>query len=204
LMHNINRQRLVEIEPDLDGWMEWAAENGIHPMGLAFAKSQPGVIFSNEVPSEPRPFCTPRSFVSAMRLLQRMVGNSMDLPNDVVTQELVQGDIGEGAAASFFGFIKVADLLPTIEQIIAQPDKAKCPPSSRLDAAYAAQQLCIHHASKDNVDEIWTYTERLPKELQVSTAKSLLAKQSGTLLNSKKLGKWVGENSALIMATTSD
>lgn len=210
LMHNINRQCMIEIEPAIGGdgtnvgWVEWAQENNIHPMGIAFAKAQPGVIFSTEVPSEPRPFCTPRSFASAMTLMQQLAGDSMDLPSDHVTQELVMGDIGEGAAASFFGFIKVADLLPTIDEIIAKPDTVKCPPDDRLDAAFAAQQLLIHHASADNVDSLWTYSERLPKELQVSTAKALLSKQRGALLNSKKLGKWVAENRALIMTTSTD
>lgn len=210
LMHNINRQCWVEIEPVLggdgqtQGWIDWAQENGIHPMGIAFAKAQPGVIFSSEMPSEPRPFCTPRSFTSAMVLMQAMAGDSMNLPNDGLTQQLVMGDIGEGAAASFFGFIKVADFLPTYEEIMKSPEKCKVPPNDRLDAAYAAQQLLIHHANADNVDELWTYSERLPKELQVSTAKALLAKQSGALLNSPKLGKWVSKNSALIMTSTAD
>lgn len=202
LMHNINRQCIIEIRPDLDAWVAWAQKNNIHPMGIAFAKSRPGTVFTDEVPAEPKPFCTPRSFVSAMRLMQGMAGDSMDLPNDTVTQEMVQGDIGQGAAAEFFGFIKVADQLPTIEEILANPAKAKVPRGERLDAAYAAQQLCIHHASEKNVDAIWEYSTRLPKELQVSTAKALMEKHNQLLLSSKAMSKWVRENRSLIMNTT--
>ena len=203
LMHIINRQRTIEIEPSVDGWALWARDAGVHPFGVAFARSHPGVVFSTEVPSDPRPFCTPRSFVSAMNLMKDMVGDSMNLPSDVVTQELVAGDIGDGAAAAFFGYIKVADQLPTIEEIKSNPLGAKCPPSDRLDAAFAAQQMCVYHADGDNIDALWTYTERLPRELQVTTAKQLLDKAKGALLNSKKFGSWLSENSALIVNTTS-
>ena len=204
LMHNINRQRIVEIRADVDGWVEWAQEHKVHPMGIAFAKSHPGVVFSDEVPAEPRPFCTARSFTSAMGLLAQMVGDDMNLPTDGVTQELIQGDMGEGAAASFFGYAKVADHLPSIEEIRANPMTAKCPSGERLDAAYAAQQMCVHHADPDSIDPVWTYCERLPKELQVATGAELMKKGGGFLLNSQKFGKWVKENKALIMATTAN
>lgn len=202
MMHNVNRQRRVEIRPDLDSWVAWARENEIHPMGITFAMKRPDVVFSDTVPVDPRPFCTPRSFVSAMRLMQGMVGYSMDLPSDTVTQELVQGDIGEAAAADFFGFIKVADELPDIDDIINRPQTAKVPSAERLDAALAAQQLCIHHANPENIEPVWEYSVRLPRELQVSTAMALMERHQGALLNSKGLGKWVSENRALIINTT--
>lgn len=202
LMHNINRQRVLEIDSDLEGWMKWAREERIHPMGIAFARQHPGVVFTREVPPEPRPFCSPRSFVSGMKLFQEIAGDSMDLPSDDVTQQLIEGDIGAGAAASFFGYIKVADHLPTYEEIIKDPQRAKLPPAERLDAAYAAQQMLLHHACADNVTPLWEYSERLPKELQVSTAMALLNKQGGALLNSPGLAKWASQNRALIINST--
>lgn len=207
LMHNINRQCRIEVEPVLGGdgkrygWIDWAQANGVHPMGIGFAKSHPGVIFSAEIPAEPRPFCTPRSFTSAMKFMQKLAGDSMQLPSDTLTQEIVQGDMGEGAAASFFGYIKVADFLPTIQEIKADPEKAKVPPPERLDGAYAAQQLIIHHADASCLDALWAYSERLPRELQVSTAQALTTKLKGAVLNNKGLNEWVKKNSALVMAS---
>jgi hypothetical protein len=96
--------------------------------------------------------------------------------------------------------LKVADDLPTIEEILARPGKAKCP--DRLDAAYAGVQLCLHHADANNIDKIWEWTERLPLELQTSAAKSMLDRSGGQLLNSKRLGKWITKNRALVLQTT--
>lgn len=208
-MHVVNRKRKIYIQPDIVGLLEWMRDNGVHPMGIAFAKANPGVIFTEAVPADPRPFCTPRSFVSAMRFIQEVAGDSMVLPTDHVTQECVEGDIGS-AASTFFGYIKVAEHLPTIDEILKAPDRAKLPPNGRLDAAFAAREMCIHHVTSETVDPIWTYVMRLPRELQVSTAKILLDTKNskgravGTLLNSKNFSKWVADNRALIVATSAD
>lgn len=201
-MHIINRTRQLEIESDPESWITWAEANNIHPMGITFARQRPGVVFSNEVPKEPEPFCTARSFTATMRLLGGLAGESMELPNDGVTQEFVAGDIGRAASAEFFSFIRVVDLLPTMEEIIRAPDKAKCPGLDRADASYAAMQMCTSFANAENLDPIVHYVTRLPKELQTSAMKTLMEKHKGLILNSKRVVEWLKENPALIMAST--
>jgi hypothetical protein len=58
--------------------------------------------------------------------------------------------------------------------------------------------MCIHYAKGSNIDKLWQYTERLPKEVQVSMAKSLLERSGSALLNSPALIKWIHANKALI------
>ena len=205
LMHVINRMRVLDIQLPVDTWMDWAQDNGIHPMGIAFAKQHPSVVFDSEVPKDPEPFCTPRSFTSAMKLMMEIAGDDMNLPGDTLTQEMVMGDIGQAAAARFFGWIKVADLLPTIEEIMTDPQGAKCPPDERLDAAFAAQQLIVYHSRNaddfDTIDKMWQYVERLPRELATSTAEQLLRHKGVGLLNTPRLGKWITKNGGLIMSS---
>jgi hypothetical protein len=203
--HLVNRERTLPLTPDITSWAVWAEKRGMHPMGIAYAKKFPGTVFTDAVPKEDGPFCTPRSFTSALTLLTNMAGRkangefNMELPSDTLTQEAVSGDVGNGAAAQMFAFFKLHDQLPDLEDIEKDPSKAKCPQS--LDAAYAAAQLCIHYAKPQNVDKLWEYCERLPKEIQTSTAKSLIHSSGGVLLNSKRLGKWIASNRALVVAT---
>lgn len=205
--HLVNRERTVQITPDITSWAIWAERMGLHPMAVAFAKKFPGV-FAASVPKEDGPFCSYRSFTSAARMLAQMAGVdgngnvNMALPNDPLTQELVSGDVGDGTSAQMFAFFKLHDQLPDIEDIKKDPMSAKCP--ERLDAAYAAVQLCVHYADHKNIENLWTYAERLPKELQVSAAKSLIEKSGGALVNSKRLGAWIGKNRALIVNTMGD
>lgn len=206
MAHNINRVRTIQLDPDITSWAQWAEEVAkVHPMMVAFAKQFPGVVFADKVPNTDGPFCTPRSFVSAADIIAEVAGvddqgrPNMSVPVTSLVQQIVAGDIGEGACAQLFGFLKVGDQLPTIDQIEKDPMKAKCP--TDLSAAYAAMQLVIHHAAPLNVDKLWTYCERLPKELQVSAAKTLVDKGKGVLINSKALNNWIMSNKALINAS---
>lgn len=200
--HLVNRERVVQMVADCDSWAVWAEEKGLHPMGIAFAKKFVGSVFTDAVPAGDGPFPTPRSFVAALKYLALRAGVDKDgnpnmaLPDDPLAQEVVAGSVGDGTASQMFAFFKLHTELPDVEDIIKDPTGAKCP--TRLDAAYAAMQMCIHYAQAKNADQIWQYVERLPKELQVSAAHSLIGKLKGSLLNTKRLGQWVANNSALI------
>lgn len=205
-MHLVNRECQVSLDFDIDSaalW--WENTNHMHPMGTAFAKARPG-IFVDVVPAEPVPYCTARSYTMAWDYLKHVAGvdadghPNMKIVTDHVSQEFVSGFIGDGASAELFAFLKVADELPDIEDILKNPTKAKCP--DRLDAAYAGVQLCLHHVDANNVDKIWQWVERLPVELQTSAAKSMLDRSGGALLNSPRLGKWIAANRALVLKTT--
>lgn len=206
LKHLINRERIIQIEPAVLPWALYAEARGIHPMLIAFAKHRPGIVFSDTVPKEDAPFCTPRSYVSAAEFLALVAGKddkgepNMKIPNDQIVIQMVAGDIGEAAAAELFAFLKVVDELPTIDEIHADPKGCKCP--KELSAAYAAAQMLIHFANPSNIDKLWTFAERLAKELQVSTAKSLIEKGGGTLLNSKALNTWIMAHKTLIVASS--
>lgn len=202
-MHLINRQRILQVVADPTQWCNWAEVNGVHPMGVTYARQRPGVVFTTEVPADPVPFCTARSFTSAMRLMMKLAGDTMHLPTDPITQQFIAGDIGTGAAADFFSWIRVADLLPTMDEIRHAPDRAKCPGLDRADAAYAAMQMCIQFATPEDIDPVVAYLVRLPKELQTSAMKSLMEKHKGMVLNSKRVVAWLKENPALIMSSTS-
>lgn len=203
--HLVNRERTIAIEGDVLSWSLWAEEQQVHPMLIAFAKQQPSVVFTEAVPKAEGPFCTPRSFVSAGRLLSKAAGVDTDgnpnmvIPQSGILSSMVAGDIGDGSCAQLMAYLKVADELPTIQEILDKPKDAKAPES--LSAAYAAAQMCLHYATPQNIDKLWTYTERLKKELQVSVAKQLVQKGAGTLLNSKALGTWISKNRALINAS---
>jgi hypothetical protein len=207
LSHNRNREITIEVDPDVACWAAWAEENGKHPMIIAWAKQRPGIVFSGEVPKNDGPFCTPRSTIFAERILSVSAKRNedgdlvdMELPSDSRTQSLVSGCIGESASADLFSFLKLHDQLPTIEDIEKDPMKAKCPED--LAPAYAAMQIGLHFAKSSNIEKIWIYIERLPKELQVSAALTLVKKRGSTLLNSTALTNWIGKNRALINVTT--
>lgn len=207
LSHNRNREITIEVDADISSWAVWAEAKGIHPMIIAWAKQRPAIAFSGEVPKNDDPFCTPRSLIFAERILDVNTRRDadgqlidMELPSDSVTQALVAGCIGASASAELFSYLKIYDQLPTIEEIERDPKKAKCPDD--LSPAYAAMQLCLHFVKASNVDKLWVYIERLPRELQVSAARTMIEKSGAVLLSSQALTTWVSKNRAMINVST--
>ena len=198
----VNRERTLQLQSDVTSWAIWAEAQGLHPMLISFAKTRPGVVFPDSVPKHDGPFCTARSFTAAARLLANLAGvdakgnPNMVIPYDTLTSQLVAGDVGDAAAAEISAHLKLGDQLPTIEELEADPAGCKCP--KELSAGYAAAQMCVHFAKATNIDKLWTFAERLPREIQVSTAQSLVSKGGGVLLNSTKMTAWIQKNQALI------
>ncbi len=203
LMHFINRQCRIDIEPDIQGWLRWARDTDIHHMLMAFANFRPGVVISDKVPAKPGPYCTPRSFTAAARFLvkaghaQGLRGDNT-LPDDEVTQGVVAGYIGQGASAELFGFLRVEQHLPQWADIVSNPMEAKLPPVDRFDAAYAASSLVIARGDADTLDAGFTYCQRLPVELQTMVVRGLVDALGGDALASPAVTEFIAEHTALV------
>jgi hypothetical protein len=206
-MHNVNRIRIVDIDADKASLQAYFERTDMHPMGLAFFEQFPGVVIASEMPVDPVPYCTPRSFESSMTLIREYAGRNdeghviMDIPNNSTIMEACAGDVGQGVMRQMFAYFKNAEHLPTFASILKDPTRAKVPGIETLSAAYAAMIMCVQNTTAQNVDTVWQYIERLPLPLQTSSAKQLLDKTKGALLNSKRLGQWISRNQALIQAT---
>lgn len=185
-----NRRMLIQIQPELDAWVAWAEKKAIHWTAVAFAKVNPGVVFTNEVPVKGGPFCTPRSLVKLSYLVDKM-------PIELFT-EAAAGMIGEGVAAQFVSFLRVAQQIPAFEEIVKDPKKCRLPESDRPDAQYATMQMVSYRVDKDTAKPAFEYLKRMPKEFQVAGLKSALTR-SGSLVQSKGFAEWLRENKELVM-----
>ncbi|RLC10609.1 MAG: hypothetical protein DRI24_20020 [Deltaproteobacteria bacterium] len=202
LSHFTNRQCRVDIDANIDDWMVWARDHGVHHMMMAFANFRPGVVMADKVPTKPGPYCTPRSFTAAAKFLNELIDDAEDdIPADGVTQAIVSGYIGEGASAELFAFLKVNGIIPSWDDITKDPKGCKAPPDDRLDAAYACAGLIAAKADGTTVDKAFQFATRLPIELQTSIAKTLVTTMGGSALNSPAIAKFVSEHKALILGS---
>lgn len=201
-----NRKLELEIEPDLDSWVAWATVNSVHPLFIAFAKANPGLVFTDKVPDHGKPFATPRSFVRCNRLLQTMAksfgstghhGLPLEHPAAI---EVAGGLIGMEVAATLLAFLSMADQLPSYEEIVASPKKAQVPGTDRADALYAVSEMIAFRAKKDDMDSLVTYIERMPEEFQLATVASILkrSKERRELMTSRQLTDWMSRHTDLI------
>lgn len=186
-----NRRILINIVPHLDSWVEWAEKKDIHWAAIAYAKANPGQIFSEKVPEKAGPFCTPRTLVKLSYLIDTM-------PMKLFT-EAASGLVGEGTAAAFVSFLRVVEQLPSFEEICAKPEKCKLPEKDRPDAQYATMQMISHRVDGDSARPAFAYLKRMSQEFQVAGLKATL-RRCPEIVQSSDFALWLKENKKLIMS----
>ncbi len=201
-----NRINTIDVFMPVERWATYAGQTlGLPPLMIGFAKQFPSKISIDQPPRDGA-FPSWRSYTYAAQWLQGYkdsLGETdpMSLPlgkGHEYAQSKVMGFIGESLTTTLIAYAKVVNELPSKEEILADPEGCKLPSENRLDAAFAVAQMCVYYAEAENADSFWAYIMRLPKELQVASARDLLMKGGGALLNSPLLVKWISQNKALI------
>lgn len=193
-----NRQLIIDVEGNLPGWVEWAMANDVHPYIIGFVKFKKGDVFAAKVPDDPDvPFMTPRSIVAA--------GKVLTVVDDMMLAGIaVAGLIGKGSAAELMAFIRMADQLPSYEQIVAKPKSTPVPKAP--DACYAVTQMIASRVQPEDALAVFTWLEGLPKEFQVSCLKDSMARPdliTGGLMSNPAFHKWVQKNSHIVLEANS-
>ena len=196
-----NRRKVLNIEAQYDPWEAWAMRNHVHALTIGFAKRHPQEVFKEEVPSKPGPFCTPRSLVLCSQDLEAMrteEHGDMRLPDDHIALEVATGWLGEGTAPQYMQFVRLANDLPELDDIVRKPDTTMVP--ERLDARFVIAMMLGHHASKDNMGAVLTYIERIDKELQMLFVSSV-GKRNPKALATREFSAWNAKNTDLTLAS---
>lgn len=203
-----NRLAKFRVFLPIEAWLKWAREKALPAMGPAFAEFRKDM-FQQPTPRDGEPFLTYRSFTDALRFIKarkaRLGDNDpMSVPDDHFTRARVAGAIGEAAMVEFYAFAATFAELPKISEIVADPTTAKIPPLRRMDAQYAAAHLVMSSVTAGNINQLWTYSERLVRELQATIIKQLTdSTAGGILLNSPAIAHWIADpaNKALLANT---
>lgn len=189
----INRRTEYHVRPDMDEFVAWCLTHDVPATVIHFAKEYPHVVFSEEVPKEQGPWCTPRSVVRTARVIAEL---GLDA-GDPLVYEVASGDIGQAATAQYIASLKLGQDVPSYEEIIANPAKVKMPskPDGQMLVCFSlAQKAKVEHA-----DEIITYVDRMQKEFTVTFAKAVCTRDQA-FVETDAFTKWAVDNSALVSA----
>lgn len=152
-----NRFVHLDFDVNVDDWNHWAMDKDIHLDIRAFIRFRPNLLHSFDATTNPRAFPTPRSWAFVNDIYQS------NLPSDE-EYELIKGTVGEGAAAEFSGFVRQIKDLPTVDQVLLDPDGTKLP--SDPGAQYAMCTALDSKATTGNIARVMKYIERMPVEFQ--------------------------------------
>lgn len=151
-----NRFTHVEAIVDPDAWCYWAQDAGIDPVGIAYIQFQKSDLSTFDPAKPDKAFATPRTWAKALRYYADPA-----MP-ERIKMAAMDGAIGPGVAAKFWGFVDVWRKMPSIASIIANPNGVDVPtePSMRWAVAVA----CSGAMDAKTVGALQTYLQRFKED----------------------------------------
>lgn len=171
---------ILELEVNIDDWINWAFNNNMPVELIAFMRFRPNLLAESKPSKDMVNTVSPRTLAAVGRL------QNLNCPYNL-RYAAFAGAAGEGFATEYMSFIKMQDQMPDIDMIIKIPSSAPIPEDQGVK--YALAYALSARINKDNVDNIITYLNRLPKELSVVCLKDASARNS-EINQSAKFREW--------------
>ena len=202
------RQRVCTVavrKPTIDEWLEWASNNAIHPIVMAWADRNPHALASylegdqNENPYIFNPRHTHNGCVSPRTLeLASRIMHTRDKYDYETLCAALSGVVGVPAAESMAQFVRHQDNLPAWKDIISDPTTTRIPTDTGAVAVLVFGML--EKVEKDTLAPIMEYLKRVDEEWQCLFSISLArnkTKQAIAFTN-KAFSDWVVANEDLL------
>jgi hypothetical protein len=149
-----NRLSHFTLEPSVQDWLNWAAENDVDPTVMAFIRQMPEYLHKldpSQKGTEHPTGSTPRSLEKLSHAVKRC-------PPPELETAIYSGIVGEEAARSYIAIAHAARAI-NIEEALTSPETADIP--QEVGHQFATASLLIRRATKDNFGHIVTYLSRL-------------------------------------------
>jgi hypothetical protein len=168
-----NRFVHLELEPDLTDWCRWAIQSGVRSEVIAFLRFKPSLLHDADATSDQNAWPTPRSWEMASNVLKGL-GKHPGTSNPAIEAQMLEGTIGPGATAEFVGFLQLFRALPSIDEILLNPQAAPLPddPSAQIAIATALGRAM----TDQSVARGTKYLERMPTEMRVLAMRDAAAR----------------------------
>lgn len=195
----INRRLEIHVSDDLNSWKDWAlTSGGLDPTFVAFAESNPQLVFTDGVPEKQGPWCTPRSLVMLANVFQTAMRDGKgDFRTDGYAMEIATGLVGQGVAAQIIATIKLSHEMPDFKEIVRDPKGVKVP--EKPDAQMLVVYNLAHRVTAKDIDPVIEYLQRMPKDFGVIFARAAL-RRDPMLLHTDAFDKWVSNNASVLVA----
>ena len=156
LSHLNDRLWHLDIETSLDDWCEWAMDNGVPAIGVAFLRLRPDLL--NDFDPSRRSNPTQRSWTKLLTQLPD------DLPRDLYLMA-AEGKVGEGAAAEWVAARDMMHKMPSVDAIRLKPEAMEIPDEPSVK--YAVATSMSMSTTPDLFSRDMKYISRMPKEFQM-------------------------------------
>ena len=132
----INRMFHVQLQPDVNQWLDWGYENGLHPWVLEYIAQRPDHLFS-QPPKTEEPYSTPRSW--------HMLSDALKEWGENITRDelktLAYGCLTASHAGQFLAFTKQTENKFFLEELSKGTRKWPAKPEDRDVLYFVAQSF---------------------------------------------------------------
>jgi len=183
-----NRFVHIDFEPDINDWYHWALQNSISAETCAFLRFKPSLLHSFDVKSNPRSFPSPRTWV----FVDEIRNSGLDATTEFA---LISGTVGEGAATEFLAFVRLAASLPSVDEILLNPESIEIN-KEKPELMYAMVTSIDHQTTPNNFDRLMKFVTRMPPEYQVLYVRSVTRDMA--IAKTATFTQWANKNAALL------
>lgn len=177
---------IIELDADVDEWIEWAIENELPAELIGFIHFRPSLLNQGEATQDIVNHPCPRTIAAVGKLIKA----------GITSTEVFAGAIGAGAAAELSGFLKIYKNLPSIAAILLDPEGTEVP--FEPAAQYAVVSALVEKSTVDNIGNIIKYAEKLPIDFSVLLVRDMLRKNK-KIASTKAFISWATKHQDVLL-----
>jgi hypothetical protein len=174
-----NRFVHLSLDADLNDWCKWAVGAGVRPEIIAFLRFKPDLLHTADANSDANAWPTPRSWEMASNVLRGIARRQKTTFLSGASEfeaQLLDGTVGPAAAAELLAFLRLFRQLPSIDEILLNPETAPLPAETSAQIAIAT---ALGRAMTDNsVARGLKYLDRMPTEMRVMAMRDAAARDT--------------------------
>lgn len=159
---------IVNLDVNLDDWVEWANQNQMPPELASFVRFRPEMLHQFEPSREIKNYPCPRTLAHVGGFLNDGLPKTLEF-------EVIMGAAGESFAQEFTAFLTLSRKLPDPLKILTSPGSA--PLFTKPDELYAICGALAYHVSEETLPNLVTYINRIAPEYAVLTMRDVIARK---------------------------
>jgi len=186
---------IIEVDVNKDDWVLWAYTHNMPAELIAFIRYLPkhlenGFKPTNDVVNT----SNPRTIENVGKIMNAGVGSGLEL-------EMFGGAAGEGFASEFLGFLRIYRNLPSIPNILSNPDIVDIVKDPSI--LYAVSGALVNNVNKKNIGNIIKYLERMPEDFQVVAMRDI-AQSKKAMVETSAYTAWAVKHSDILIDTNNN
>lgn len=180
---------IIELEVKTQDWIDWALEHTMPTELISFIQFKPELLNDFKAMRDIENSPCPRTVAYVGKMWNAKVPKELEF-------EIVKGAAGEAFAHEFIAFLNVYMHLPTISEILLNPEEAKLPETA--SGRYAITGSIADNMTPNNIGAFLKYLTRIGNEMTVACLK-MVVKKSKEICATKQFTDWTIKHQDLFL-----